>query len=67
VIALLVLVTLAFSASVLVLLRDGWRQRRTIEQLERRLASLELDGKPKLVIEPESTTRLPRHPSQLLN
>jgi hypothetical protein len=67
VIAVLVIVTLAFSASVLVLLRDGWRQRRTIEQLERRLASLELAGKPKLVIEPESTHPLPRHPSQLLN
>ncbi|MCU1283233.1 MAG: hypothetical protein JWM53_6779 [bacterium] len=66
-IAVLVIVTLGFSASVLVLVRDGWRLRRTIERLERRIATLELDGAPTLVIEPEKSDPPPRRPSQLLN
>ncbi|MCU1280162.1 MAG: hypothetical protein JWM53_3708 [bacterium] len=62
-----VIVTLAFSAAVLAIVRDARRLRGAIAQLERRVVTLELDSAATLVIEPESDPPLPRRASQLLN
>ena len=65
-VVVLLIVTFAFSAAVLALVLDAKQLRHTIERLERRIATLELDGAATLVIEPESDPLL-RRSSQLLN
>jgi hypothetical protein len=67
VVAVLVMLTVAFAAALLALVRDDRRLRRTITRLERRIAVLELDGAPTLVIEPESDPPPARRTTQLLN
>ena len=68
-VAVLLIVTLAFTAAVLALVRDGAQLRRRLEVAERRLAALELEAATTIVVEPEPDSRPtpPRGPSQLLN
>jgi hypothetical protein len=64
VVAISLLVVLAFVAAVLSLAGRADRLRRRVERLERRVQALELESAATLVIEPDA---LPRSPSQLLN
>jgi hypothetical protein len=43
------------------------RQQRRIERIGRRVATLELDGGPTLVVEPAAETTHPRIRTELLN
>ena len=65
VVLVLVLVVL-LAAAVVALAYESREQRRTIEQAERRIAALELDGAATLVIEP-GTESAPRPPNALVN
>jgi hypothetical protein len=61
------IVTLAFTCAVLALVRDGTQLRRRVDQLERRLAAVEIESATTIVSEPEKPPPIPRLPSQLLN
>ena len=51
--AVVVVVTLVFSAAVLALVREAAQLRQTIARLERRVAAVELEAATTVVIEPE--------------
>lgn len=66
--AVLLGVTLVFSAALLALLRELTQLRRTIVRLERRVIALELDGAATVVIEPSPDPETPpRPPNALVN
>ena len=64
--AVLLVVTLVFSAALLALVRDATQLRRTLATLERRLVALELDGAATLVIEPSAEAETPPRPRNAL-
>ena len=66
-VAVVLVLTLVFSTAVLALVREAAQLRRAIERLERRVAALELDHAPTLVIEPERGDAPPRPPNAMLN
>lgn len=69
-VAICLVVALAFAAVVLSLAARLDRVRGRVDRLERRVAALELEQETTLVIEPEAESSVPappRPPSQLLN
>jgi hypothetical protein len=66
VVAVIVVLTLVFSAAVLALVREAAQLRRAVERLEQRVAAVELDHAPTLVIEPDRDSP-PRPPNAMLN
>lgn len=65
-VAAVVVLVLAAAAAVLALVRERAQLRRTIARLEQRVAALELDHAPTLVIEPDRDAP-PRPPNAMLN
>lgn len=65
--AVVVVVTLVFSAAVLALVREAAQLRQTIARLERRVAAVELDAATTVVIEPEPEPTQPRPRNLLVN
>ncbi len=59
--------TVVYGAALLALVRDATRLRRTITQLERRLAAAELEAATTVVIEPEPQPTQPRPRNVLIN
>jgi hypothetical protein len=65
VLAVLVVVTLLFTAALLAMVREAAQLKKSVAMLERRVAALELENATTTVIEPEPTP--PRPPNALLN
>ena len=65
--AVVVVVTLVFSAAVLALVREAAQLRQTIARLERRVAAVELEAATTVVIEPEPEQTQPRPRNLLVN
>jgi len=67
VLAVVLGVTLVFSAAVLALVREAAQLRQTIARLERRVAAVELEAATTVVIEPEPEPTQPRPRNLLVN
>ena len=66
--AVIVVLTLVFSAALLALVWESTQLRRTVARLERRVVALELAGAATLVAEPEpDVPPMPRPPNALVN
>ncbi|HXU73939.1 MAG TPA: hypothetical protein VN947_31680 [Polyangia bacterium] len=64
--AVVVLLVLGAAAAVFALIRERAQLHRAIARLEQRIAALELDHAPTLVIEPDRDPP-PRPPNAMLN
>jgi len=67
VLAVVVVVTLVFSAALVALVRETAQLRHAIARLERRIAAVELEGATTAVIEPDAEPTAPRPRNLLVN
>ncbi len=65
--AVVIGLTLLFSAALLALVREATQLRRTITRLEQRLCAVELEAAATVVIEPEPQPTPPRPRNLLVN